>query len=160
MSLLRLLAAGRSLIGWKETTRYREADPASMPKFVSKKHPFGSSRQSQSSVTAQPALPEGAATPGSPADPSPATTAAAKPARASLWNWFSRWRRPQRMPTPRLGLVQVELCLDRVKVLRNDLSDSDLEIVPARAPVTKKARPEPVPSATPEPRERAAGTLG
>lgn len=30
--------------------------------------------------------------------------------------------------------VQAELSLDRIRVVRNDLSDSDLEIVPARVP--------------------------
>ena len=32
------------------------------------------------------------------------------------------------------AMVQGELSLDRVKVVRNDLSDSDLEIVPAKKP--------------------------
>ena len=41
------------------------------------------------------------------------------------------------------AMVQGELSLDRVKVMRNDLSDSDLEIVPAR-------KPAPVPSPAPE----------
>ena len=30
--------------------------------------------------------------------------------------------------------VQGELSLDRIKVVRNDLSDADLEVVPAKAP--------------------------
>ena len=36
--------------------------------------------------------------------------------------------------------VQGELSLDRIKVLRNDLSDSDLEVVPAK-PSTAPAAP-------------------
>jgi hypothetical protein len=31
--------------------------------------------------------------------------------------------------------VQGELSLDKIKVVRNDLSDADLEVVPARRPV-------------------------
>jgi hypothetical protein len=33
--------------------------------------------------------------------------------------------------------VQGELSLDKIKVVRNDLSDADLEVVPAKAPVTR-----------------------
>ena len=29
--------------------------------------------------------------------------------------------------------VQIELCLDRLKVVRNDLTESDLEVVPANS---------------------------
>ena len=54
------------------------------------------------------------------------------------------WARPKggARALPRTdALVQGELSLDRVKVVRNDLSDSDLEIVPA-----KKPSPAPVPA--------------
>jgi hypothetical protein len=37
--------------------------------------------------------------------------------------------RPAKLP------VQAELSLDRIKVVRNDLSDADLEVVPAKLPV-------------------------
>jgi hypothetical protein len=42
------------------------------------------------------------------------------------------------------GPAQGELCLslDRVKVVRNDLSDSDVEIVPARRAAATKAKGE------------------
>jgi len=33
--------------------------------------------------------------------------------------------------------VQVELSLDKVRVLRNDLSEADLEVVPLRIPAVK-----------------------
>jgi hypothetical protein len=49
--------------------------------------------------------------------------------------------------------VQGELSLERIKVVRNDLSDADLEVVPARPSATPAA-------AAPAPRliEKAEGT--
>jgi hypothetical protein len=44
--------------------------------------------------------------------------------------------------------VQAELSLDRIKVLRNDLSDADLEVVPAKTKPARAAVPmAPAPSA-------------
>ena len=48
--------------------------------------------------------------------------------------------------------VQGELSLDRIKVMRNDLSDADLEVVPAK-PLTAPAATVPAPRAV----EKAAG---
>jgi hypothetical protein len=42
-----------------------------------------------------------------------------------------------RFPKPPM---QGELSLDRIKVLRNDLSDADLEIVPAKSPTAPAMR--------------------
>lgn len=56
------------------------------------------------------------------------------------------WARPKggARALPRTdALIQGELSLDRVKVVRNDLSDSDLEIVPAK-------KPSPAPTPVPE----------
>jgi hypothetical protein len=50
--------------------------------------------------------------------------------------------------------VQGELSLDRIKVVRNDLSDADLEVVPAKPPATPTAS-VPAPRAV-EKAERAA----
>ena len=128
MSLLRLLTAGRSLIGLKESARYREAGPRALPKFELKMQP---------------------SRPASEPDTSPEPSVAAPlPARGigdaqspSGWfaRWAAKWRRPKSSAIPRFNkpLVQGELSLDRVKVLRNDLSESDLEVVPARTAVTK-----------------------
>ena len=41
------------------------------------------------------------------------------------------------LPAPARLPVQGQLALDRIKVVRNDLSDADLEVVPARLPITK-----------------------
>jgi hypothetical protein len=39
--------------------------------------------------------------------------------------------------------VQGELSLDKIKVMRNDLSDADLEVIAARVPTAPAASPEP-----------------
>lgn len=51
---------------------------------------------------------------------------------------LGRVRRPRRSAIPRFDrpAVQAELSLDRVKVMRNDLSDTDVELVPAKLPVS------------------------
>jgi hypothetical protein len=67
------------------------------------------------------------------------------------------WARPKggARALPRTdALVQGELSLDRVKVVRNDLSDSDLEIVPAKKPSPAPA-PAPELTATVSPSPRA-----
>ena len=38
--------------------------------------------------------------------------------------------------------VQAELSLDRIKPIRNDLSEADVEVVPAK--ISVEAKPEPV----------------
>ena len=58
----------------------------------------------------------------------PARKSAAQPAKA----------RPVRTP------VQAELSLERVKVVRNDLSDADLEVVSAKTPSSVPAKTEPI----------------
>jgi hypothetical protein len=55
-------------------------------------------------------------------------------------------------------MVQGELSLDRVKVVRNDLSDSDLEIVPAKQP-SRSAVPAPELAATVSSPPRAWGRV-
>jgi len=47
--------------------------------------------------------------------------------------------------------VQTELSLERVKVMRNDLSDADLEVVPARPAKPVVAAPAVRPASRPEP---------
>jgi hypothetical protein len=42
---------------------------------------------------------------------------------------------------PKTSAVQVELSLDRVKVIRNDLTDADLEVVPAKTRVVAASTP-------------------
>ncbi len=70
-------------------------------------------------------------------------------------------RRPRQSSAPAVSrpaktAVQGELSLDLVRVVRNDLSDSDLEIVPAKAPATQMNSA----AAGTAMSQRAAGILG
>ena len=62
--------------------------------------------------------------------------------KAKLAALFARRRLKTAKPAiPRFSKapVQTELSLDQIKVLRNDLSDADLEVVPAKTPATPTA---------------------
>jgi len=54
----------------------------------------------------------------------------ARPSRKASKPAISRFSKPP---------VQGELSLDRVKVVRNDLSDADLEVIPARSKLASAA---------------------
>jgi hypothetical protein len=181
MALLRLLTAGKSLVGLKDPeARYRMTDPRSMPKFGSKKNPF--SRNAKSASVERPTMPiaqvqvevpqqqaglgetqrgdktSGLVTSGSlrrsnTLRPTEARSAVKPEAKvkvaegqaARAGSQLSAWVRklkpllnfralkkskPER-PEPRP--VQGELSLDKVKVMRNDLSDADFVVVRKRA---------------------------
>jgi len=165
MSLGRLLAAGKSLVGGQECTgRYRVNKHLTLPKFISPRNPFVSSSklngplddlESSDLICAGKAV---------------VATAKADPAGAEKGNlqismvaratrWLEEWRQKLN-PLPRLAKrpgpvksalphsisiktpVQPELSLDQVKVVRNDLSDADLEVVPVKTPLARlPARP-------------------
>jgi hypothetical protein len=176
MSVLRLLATGRSLVGLKEpVSPYRMRTQGLLPKFGSSKNPFAAppkpeppaapARQETGALFESEAKPQPATlAPVKPAKPAPARTAAVtlvaavetKPAgsvrvepatlakSSSIWGWVKQLsplsllarRGPGATKStrswPSHRPVQAELSLDKVKVVRNDLTDTDLEIVPAR----------------------------
>src|SRR5262245_50871729 len=170
MSLLRLLSAGKSLVGLKDVrSRYHLSSRELLPKFVSKANPFRvSTRPEPALFPAAPVNPETEnivpdsqeprggsnstsnsvipALAGKGHLPSPSLTSPRDGTRApslnhkygEKWKALCFWLRPQvtKLPMPRFPkpLVQSELSLDGVKVVRNDLSDSDLEIVRAKPP--------------------------
>ena len=175
MSLLRLLSAGKSLVGLKDcTARYRMGHPGAMPKFGSGKNPFQTKPQLQLPAKAPQKAPSAAADnppqtvpvrveekKSCPAVVAPVVKIQPRPPRqngsrvgsvlqAALHPLKSLLRRPrsksakqpktQSMRTP----VQAELSLDCVKVLRNDLSDADLEVVSAKTPASVPAKTEPI----------------
>src|SRR5215470_1212598 len=143
MSLVRLLTAGKSLVGIQDSkSRYRAVDPRAMPKFVSeKKLNTDVARESEVKPSVAKSKIETSKT--------DAVKTAAAPARKARGNgWVSQWGsklsslvsqkpKPARTAIPRLNGVPVqgELSLDNIKVVRNDLSDADLEVV------TRKAAP-------------------
>jgi len=150
MNLGKLLAVGRSVIGGRREICYRISDHNYLPKFISSKNPFVPSVKIESLLQTVAApiktdiASERTKTQKLPAFPS---------ARSRKQTWISKlnpislWRGlpPQKLqnaPAP----VQVELSLDRVKVMHNDLSDADVEIVPIKSRTTPEAEPALAPS--------------
>jgi hypothetical protein len=168
MSLLRLLTAGKSLVGLKKSeTRYHLPSERALPKFGSKKNPFratalpeqaGPVREQESQAQGNPTVspneeraqepPAGLAGAeerqsakgftGPGRNNNECAGGQAKPQeraerRASAVKAFLLWGRAKKVQ--RVGsasgrpMVQGELSLDSVKVVRNDLTESDLEIV-------------------------------
>jgi len=184
MSLLRLLTAGKSLVGLKKSdNRYHVTRQRLLPEFGAKKNPFRTMAESgcdQSALVTSPTVPETAnsvrlgsngtaaathlaAAPefrvtagdatscisaksgGSGASDGCRNAAQEETAAAhrGLGNWVSTYARkmtslgsqvgskPLKAVVPKFEkpMIQAELSLERVTVVRNDLSDSDLEIV-------------------------------
>jgi hypothetical protein len=179
MSLLRLLTAGKSLIGVRESAgRYQLPSARVLPKFGSKKNPF------RATVIPEKAEPAGEVGTPSPEGPPAQGTVAGDPVRAptgaraerdgarndltigrsnnnnsgthqpggpsdhssqraSGVRAFLLWRRAKKA-RPFSGrtegpMVQGELSLDGIQVVRNDLSESDLEVVRANPADSKSA---------------------
>lgn len=136
-------------MGGRREVAYQISDRVYLPKFISPKNPFATSARVEPP-------------PNPAAAPVKKTMAAEKKktqklptlpvARPRKRTWISRfnpvsaWRGstpPQKTPCPR----QAELSLDRVKVVHNDLTDADVEIVPIksrRAPETAEPVVAPV----------------
>jgi hypothetical protein len=189
MSLLRLLTAGKCLVGQKETgTRYRMTDPRALPKFGSAKRSFDGAPKAESRTAAGPVsagqpstVAQGTQSVAETSPPSgvPGSLSAQMPVpnlggkvgderiassdggAASFMarrpegglaredSWIARFwdrlagmlfaRRKSQLACPAIPQftrqpVQGELSLDAVQVVRNDLSDADLEVVPAKGP--------------------------
>jgi hypothetical protein len=160
MSLLRLLTAGKTLIGLKRPeSRYQLPGARALPTFGSKKNPFRATVFPDKAELAEPNEDSGApgTAPESPQErasalPSKDTTGDSSPTatetvqeakehskgqapsrRTSAIGAFLLWRRAKKTNTQGghkgRPLVQAELSLETVKVVRNDLSESDLEVV-------------------------------
>ena len=181
MKLLRLLSAGRSLVGLKDAgNRYRPSDKGALPVFRPVQHSFRKTASSKGSAAAY----ETKVAPSTaPAESSafelpaqqgqkqnfpdavspPAITqqrsvesdgqrvGCERPSLAGGGNgeiakagWFRCWPFHKRKtsgipPLPKKPVpLQGELSLDNVKVVRNDLRDSDLDLVPVGS--VKRAR--------------------
>ncbi len=133
MKLGKLLFAGKSVVNGSETISYRENKLVVLPKFVSPKNPFAPSKTPVETAAA-PAKKETA----------PALLAAQKMppisgASKSLAAWTTRlnpaslWSGAAPTEQKVLPAVQTELSLDAVKVVHNDLSDADVEVVPIKS---------------------------
>jgi hypothetical protein len=146
MSLLRLLAAGKSLMGLKDPRgRFEVTEKRLLPKFEAAKNPFRATTLPHGKPEDREPLPlpepepaeasafgSGAGAPANPPAP-PVPQARAR----SLWEragekcrgtWpFNAGKKQE------IRAVQPELSLDLVRVVRNDLTDSDAPDKPKKA---------------------------
>ena len=134
----KLFAASTSLIGWgKSGKQYRLTDPAALPKFGTKRK--GAEKlQTPNSIEGKFQAPN--LQPGQ-------KDRHSKPALFASWltklqGLLNGGKGPRNAAIPRFSRqpVQGELSLDNVKVLCNDLSDTDFELV-AKPVAPKKAAP-------------------
>jgi hypothetical protein len=144
MNLAKLLIAGKSIINGREGISYRANKHVYLPKFGLARNPFKSPDE------AEPAEPE-AETIAAPIKKI-VTPVAAKtqklpawtpgPVRATSWasklNPISMWRGSVPAAPSAPCPVQSELSLDSVKVVHNDLSDADVEVVPIKSRTADK----------------------
>jgi hypothetical protein len=140
MSLGKLLGAGKSFVNGGKVAAYRTDKRAYLPKFVSPKNPFASAKQTE---LPKPPSGENSVAPVKKAfapiwaktQKMPAISATPK----SLAAWTSKLNpmtmlRGSQAETKDLERpVQVELSLEKVKVVHNDLSDAEVEIVPMKS---------------------------
>jgi len=140
MNLGKLLAAGKSIIGGRRES-YRLSDRVYLPKFISPKNPFAPAVKSEPEPAPAPtadAAPakKALASDGARTQKLPAFPAARirKKSWAGRFNPLSLWRGSRTPALPKAQRpLQAELSLDRVKVVHNDLTDADVEIVPIKS---------------------------
>ena len=159
MSLGRLLTAGKSLIGGQDgTSRYRLNKKMGLPKFVSPRNPFATEINAEAPPP-RPAAPEQnqsapmahevrAVAEGSSKRASLVARLALATRYAAEWlgqaNPLARFAnsaaaKKSAIPCFTNAPVQSELSLDKVRVVRNDLSEADFEVV--RPAATKPVLP-------------------
>ncbi len=130
MNLGKLLVAGKSIINGGREISYRANKRVYLPKFGSTPNPFQPGAETEAApVPVSKTAPVAAKTQKIPPwPPGPARTTS----WASKLNPISIWRDAhavQNAPQP----VQSELSLDSIKVVHNDLSDADVEVVPMKS---------------------------
>ena len=133
MNLGKLLFAGKSVVNVNKTVEYRENKQVCLPKFDSRKNPFTPKTPMETNSVA--AINRSAPQVGR---TQPAPVVSSPPKFLASWtgrlNPASAWRGPreeaQNNPCP---AIQAELSLDTVKVIHNDLSDADVEVVPIKS---------------------------
>ena len=145
-------------------SRYRSVDPRAMPKFGSeKKVSTDIARESEVKPSVAKSNVESSKT-----DVKETPAPSARKSRGGGWvsQWGSKLNslvsqkpKPTRSAVPRFNGVPVqgELSLDNIKVVRNDLSDTDLEVVTRKTTPEKSATPKLVSAKPAEPADRNVG---
>jgi hypothetical protein len=150
MNFGKLLAVGKGFLGGRNSVAYRENKRVYLPKFKPAKNPFepkpAEKKAAAEAVPPKPVAPKVAPMVAATPTVAPATVktekipvfAVQKPLRATA-SWTERlnpFRTPPQtapLPNPLPNPVQTELSLNAVKVLHNDLSDADVEVVPVKS---------------------------
>lgn len=150
MNLGKLLATGKSIISGRAAAKYRENKRVYLPKFPTPRNPFNASALAGPGIT--PDLPVAAKPASSLVEvktrplPTMPESKPEKTERAQTAGWVKKissvavWRGWQAEAKAQHRVVQGELSLDAVRVMHNDLSDADVEVVPIKsrtAPSTK-----------------------
>ena len=144
MILAKLLTAGKALTALRDApTSYRMRPQVRLPKFGSGGNPFAAADKRTGDVAAREIAPV-----------APATSSQGASARSSVWPW-KIWQAAKHPASATTGQAersgarvekvsappqQGELSLEKVKVVCNDLHESDVELV-LRSPEAKPARP-------------------
>jgi hypothetical protein len=174
MNLGKLLGAGKSFISGGKPAAYRKDKSFYLPQFVSPKNPFAKDAAGNASAT-QSELPKAEANLMAKPVTSPVAVqmkktttlpwmktrklpvAATKPGptRAAAWanklNPATMFRTIPVTDASGVATVQPELSLEKIKVVHNDLTDAEVEVVPL------KSRP---PAAETQPAKRSWEVLG
>ena len=158
MNLGKLLAAGKSIIGGRGDVSYRISNRGYLPKFISPKNPFAPSVETELTPSVEPTpVKKGIASDGATTQKLPALPKAGplipevNPRKRNWidkWNLLSLWSgwQPAAPPKPQHPM-QAELSLDRVKVVHNDLTDAEVEIVPIKSRTAPEAAASVLPAA-------------
>ena len=137
MNLGKLLGAGKSFFGGRGVVAYREDKRVYLPKFNAAKNPFEpKAAEGNSAPTPEPKKDSATVVALAPQKIGAAKIpvfSVPKPMRTTTWaEKLNPFRAPQPV-APMINAVQTELSLDAVKVLHNDLSDADVEVVPVKS---------------------------
>ena len=143
MNLGKLLVAGKSVINGCAEVSYRANRHVYLPKFGLAQNPFKSPEEAE---PVKPAVEAIAAPIKKTVTPVAAKTQKIppwpRPARATSWASklipISIWRGSVPAAPSAPCPVQSELSLDSVKVVHNDLSDADVEVVPIKSRTADK----------------------
>ena len=152
MSLGTLLAAGKSWAGGEGAGRYRMRDGIRLPKFMAPQNPFKAEAEAEAE-SLRPTAPVKTLREGTEGTDGTDGTKRAGAVSVGGFSWLgyaeqrvrraaafcreqnplARLGRPKLPGIPRFGKrpVQSEFSLEQVQVVRGDLTDADLEIVPA-----------------------------
>jgi hypothetical protein len=129
MNLGKLLGAGKSFVSGGKAPMYREDKGVYLPKFVSPKNPFG------------PAAP--AELPQPPAETPPWAKTQKMPVISASPKSLAAWTTKLNPMTVLRGSpaqaqdlgrpMQAELSLEKIKVVHNDLTDADVDVIPIKS---------------------------